>query len=146
MQLLLDLPIGTIDFSAVHDKGQTGYSVAHEKGHTAILELLANAGHGDKQEVAFLIACKEGKEDDLRETLREREPIVKSCGAKEFREACKTGNEVTVKWFLQECKGLVDFNKCRRGVGDADGAEDAAVVRRCCAARRGGRVVAVLIR
>ena len=107
VQRLLELPKGTIDFSAVNNSGQTGYSVAHEKGRTAILELLATAGHG---EAMFLIACKEGKEDDLRETLLEREPIVKSCGAAGFRVACEKGNEVTVKWFLQECQGLVDFN------------------------------------
>ena len=110
MQRLLELPKGAIDFSAVNNSGQTGYSVAHEKDRTAILELLANAGHGDKQEAEFLIACKEGKEDDLRKTLLEREDVVKSCGAKEFREACENGNDVTVKWFLQECQGLVDFN------------------------------------
>ena len=86
-----------IDYGAVNDKGQTGYSEAHEKGHTAILELLANAGHG---EAMFLIACAEGKEDALRETLLEREDVVKSCGAVAFCQACDKGNEVMVKWFL----------------------------------------------
>ena len=46
----------------------------------------------------------------MTKTLLEREDVVKSCGAKEFRDACENGNEVTVKWFLQECQGLVDFN------------------------------------
>ena len=108
VQRLLELPQGTIDFSVVNNKGHTGMDVAKGKGHTAILKMFANAGHC---EIVFWIACKEGKEDDLRKTLLEREDIVKSCGAKEFREACKNGNEVTAKWFLQECQGLVDFNK-----------------------------------
>ena len=69
--------------------------------------MFANAGHC---EIVFWIACKEGKEDDLRKTLLERGDIVKSCGAKEFREACQVGTEATVKWFLQECQGLIDFN------------------------------------
>ena len=88
--------------------------VAKEKGHTAILKMFANAGHC---EAMFWIGCKEGKEDYLRKTLLERKDVVKSCGAKEFREACENGNEVTVKWFLQECQGLVDFNR-----KDEDGA------------------------
>ena len=107
MQWLLELPKGMIDFGEVNGKGQTGYSAALENYHTAILKLLANAGHG---EAKFLIACTEGKEDDLRKILLEREDIVKSCGAVGFREACNYGNEITVKWFLQECQGLVDFN------------------------------------
>ena len=107
VQWLLELPKGTIDFSAVNYEGKTGMDVAKEKGHTAILKMFANAGHC---EIVFWIACKEGKEDDLRETLIEREDIVKSCGAVVFRQACGKGNEVTVKWFLQECQGLFDFN------------------------------------
>ena len=46
---------GLIDFGEANDKGQNGYNAAKEGGHTAIMELLANAGHGDKQEVLFLI-------------------------------------------------------------------------------------------
>ena len=107
VQRLLELPQGTIDFSVVNNNGKTGMDVAKEKGHTAILKMFANAGHC---EIVFWIACKEGKEDDLRKTLIEREDIVKSCGAVGFREACNYGNEITVKWFLQECQGLVDFN------------------------------------
>ena len=103
----MELPKGTIDYGAVNDKGQTGYSVAHEKGHSAILGLLANAGH---VEAVFLIACKEGNEDNLRKTLLDRKDIVKSYGAVGFRVACENGNEATVKWFLQECQGVVDFN------------------------------------
>ena len=34
-----------IDYGEVNGKGQTGYSAAHENGQTAILEILANAGH-----------------------------------------------------------------------------------------------------
>ena len=112
MQRLLELPQGALDFSAVNEEGETGMDLAKEKGHTAIIKMFANAGHC---EVVFWIACKEGNEDNLRKTLLEREDVVKSCGAKEFREACKTGNEVTVKWLLQECQGLVDFNKTREG-------------------------------
>ena len=58
-----------IDFGEANDRGQNGYNAAKEGAHTAVMELLANAGHGDKQEVVFLIACIEGKEDDLRKTL-----------------------------------------------------------------------------
>ena len=103
----MELPKGAMDFIAVNNSGKTGMDVAKEKGHTAILKMFANAGHC---EIVFWIACKEGKEDDLRKTLLERKDVVKSCGAKEFREACRNGNDVTVKWFLQECQGLIDFN------------------------------------
>ena len=107
MQRLLELPKGAIDFSEVNNWGKTGMDLAKDEGRTAVLEVFANAGHC---EAIFWIACKEGREDDLRETLLEREDIVKSCGAVGFRKACENGNEVTVKWFLQECQGLVDFN------------------------------------
>ena len=45
VQQLLELPNGMIDYGEVNGKGQTGYSAAHENGQTAILEILANAGH-----------------------------------------------------------------------------------------------------
>ena len=45
MQRLLELPQGVIDFSAVNNRGQTGMDVAKERGHTAVVELLAKAGH-----------------------------------------------------------------------------------------------------
>ena len=45
MQRLLELPKGMIRFDDVNNKGQTGYDVAKAKGHTAIVGLLAKAGH-----------------------------------------------------------------------------------------------------
>ena len=99
-----------IDFKEVNMEGLNGFDVAKEKGHSAIVEMLTKAGLEAGPKVLFLDACKNAREDDLRKTLLEREDIVKSCGAKEFHEACQNGNEVTVKWFLQECQGLVDFN------------------------------------
>ena len=75
VQRLLELPKGMIDFCAVNKEGKTGIDVAKEKGRSHVLWLLADAGHGDKEEV---------------------QEIIKSCGAKEFREACQGRNEFTV--------------------------------------------------
>ena len=113
VQQLLELPQGTINFSAVNNRGKTGMDVAKEKRHTAIVNLLTTAGLGTGPKVLFLDACKNQTQisDELRKTLLERGDIVKSCGAKKFRGACRNGKEVTVKWFLQECQGLLDYNK-----------------------------------
>ena len=58
---MLELPKGTIDLDGKWlDK--TGYEWAKEKGHTHILWLLAEAGHGDKQEVVETIKSKGAEE------------------------------------------------------------------------------------
>ena len=106
VQRLLELPKDTIDYGAVNDKGQTGMDVAKEEGHTAILKMFANAGHC---EIVFWIACTEGKEDDLRKTLLEREDIVKSCGAVGFRIACQYGQLAIVNLFLEEPTNVIDI-------------------------------------
>ena len=45
VQQLLELPKGAIDFCAVNNKGKTGMDLAKGKGRTAVLEVLAKAGH-----------------------------------------------------------------------------------------------------
>ena len=62
----------------------------------------------------FLEDCMKGRKGDLRKTwmmkTRSRDDVIKSLPSKGFHTACQNGNDVTVKWFLQECQGLVDFN------------------------------------
>ena len=116
VQRLLQLPKGTIDFDEVNNMKKRGYDVAKEEGHLSIVELLANADHGDKQEAMFLTACKEGREDELKQILIEREDIKKSCGAVGFRIACQYGQLAVVNLFLEQPERVIDITaKTREG-------------------------------
>ena len=88
MKLLLEEGKDVIDYSARDLYGRSGYDSAKEKGKTAIVEMLEKAGLDFAHEKIFLDACKEGRVDDVKKTISEREDIIKSRGAEGFILAC----------------------------------------------------------
>ena len=55
VQRLLELPTGSIDFDEVGDERKTGYGWAKENSHTAIVEMLTNAGHTNSGNVCSIM-------------------------------------------------------------------------------------------